>query len=78
MSGVCGNKMLYIMDQTKPVDNRHKNEISSDSRIMFRMNISIQLSSERPMANDICLLSLSLYVSRMGILLNKSLAFVII
>lgn len=57
------------MDKTNLGNNRTKNEISLDSRIVFHININIQLVFQRPMANDICLLSLC--ASRMGILLNK-------
>lgn len=57
------------MDKTNAGDNRNKNEISLDSRIMFHINISIQLDFQKPMANDICLFSL--WATQMGILFNK-------
>jgi hypothetical protein len=75
---VYGNKTWYIMDKTNAGDNRNKNEISLDSRIMFHINIniSIQLAFQRPMANDNCLFFLC--ATQMGIFLNKWRAFMII
>lgn len=40
---VYGNKIWYIMDKINVGDNRNKNEILLDSRIMFYININISI-----------------------------------